>query len=112
MTKRDPRHRRRQIMRVGREISLPRSCRRDIDIGCLFRSQSITKRIEDLPLTESSDTGGVIGGEVFGAGFEWTHLERRGRVGDAGQKPRVDWARNSRAVTVGATMVEYQLPPK
>jgi hypothetical protein len=57
------------------KIALSGNRRRYVDVRRLLRPQPVTHRVEELPLSEPSDPGGVVRSDVLGTRGEWTDLE-------------------------------------
>src|SRR4051812_7879529 len=55
VTPRRPRHRRREKVRMQREVSLPRRRRGDSDVRRILGPQAKAQRVEDLTLRESPE---------------------------------------------------------
>src|SRR6267378_2716035 len=57
------------------KIALTGNNRRYVDVRSLLRPQPITQRVEDLPLSEASGPGCVVGREILGTRSEGADLE-------------------------------------
>jgi hypothetical protein len=114
-----PGHRRGKIVRIEGEISLTRSHRCDFHVGRVFRAQSITERIENLPLAEPPETCGVVrsqvsrprditwfcGGIIKGAGADMKGLRRTHQAREPPRSPRIVLP----TMTAPAVMTENEL---
>jgi hypothetical protein len=90
------------------EVALTRDHRRNLDIRRLLGSQSVSQRIEYLPLGKSAGPRKVVGRQVFRTGDEAADTELLRRISDAVEKSKSGWVISGDSVAFTARVAEDQ----
>ena len=92
------------------EIPLPRYVGRDFYIWGLTRAQSVPYCIEDLPLAETAESGGIVRRQIASSCLERADLKILVWCTHTREPPIGSRTRNAAAVTIAAAVLDSEVP--